>query len=84
MRLGFSRDDVFEALRQNDIFARKYFYPAVNDLACYRDSVENRTPTARDVSQNVLTLPIYEDLEKDDVDRICDVILSLRNERTGG
>ena len=31
-KLGFSRDDVYAILRENDIFSRKYFYPAVNEL----------------------------------------------------
>ncbi len=74
--LGFGRNDVYGALREQDIYSRKYFYPAVNDLECYRGS--NRTPVAHDVSLNILTLPIYEGLSLEDVDRICDVILSLR------
>ena len=74
--LGYDRNDVYGALREQEIYARKYFYPAVNDLDCYRGS--NETPIAHDVSLNILTLPIYEGLALEDVDRICDVILSLR------
>ena len=76
--LGFNRDDVYGALRENDIYARKYFYPAVNDLDCYKDMDGAATPIAHDVSLNILTLPIYEGLALEDVDRICDVILSLK------
>ena len=74
--LGFNRNDVYGALREKDIYSRKYFYPAVNDLECYRNS--NKTPIAHDVSLNILTLPIYEGLELDVVDKICDIILSLK------
>jgi dTDP-4-amino-4,6-dideoxygalactose transaminase len=77
-KLGFNRDDVYGALRENDIYARKYFYPAVNDLDCYKDMDGVSTPIAHDVSLNILTLPIYEGLALEDVDRICDVILSLK------
>ena len=66
---GKSRDDVFEQLKLNDIYARKYFYPAINELSCYR----GRFP--QNVSLNILTLPLYEELSLEDVDRICDVIL---------
>ncbi len=77
--LGFSRDDVYNALREKEIYSRKYFYPAVNDLDCYQFLKAPKTPIAHDSSMNVLTLPIYEGLSKESVDLICDVILSLRN-----
>ncbi len=73
---GRTVDDVFAALRENGIGSRRYFHPAVNDLDCYREFAGAETPVARDVSQNILCLPLYEGLEADDVDRICDVILS--------
>ena len=76
--LGFSRDDVYGALREHDIYSREYFYPAVNELDCYKEMNIHATPIAHDVSLNILTLPIYEGLAWDDVDRICDVILSLK------
>lgn len=74
-KFGKSRDDVFDMLKQNDIFARKYFYPAINELACYKGQFPLDTPVAHDVSLNILTLPIYEELALEDVDRICKIIL---------
>ena len=32
---GKSRDHVYEPLKSHDIIARKYFYPAINDMTCY-------------------------------------------------
>lgn len=72
---GKSRDDIYVKLRENDIFPRKYFYPAVNEMSCYRDKYRQSTPIAHDVSMHILTLPIYESLSLGDVDRICDIIL---------
>ena len=74
-KFGKSRDDVFEQLKEQDIFARKYFYPAINELSCYAGKYDQNTPVAHDVSMNILTLPMYEGLFIEDVDRICDVIL---------
>lgn len=74
--LGFTRDDVYAALRENEIYARKYFYPATNELDCYR-GISEATPVAHDAAMNVLTLPIYEGLAIEDVDRICDVIVEM-------
>lgn len=72
---GKSRDDVFEQLKENDIFARKYFYPAINELSCYKNEYEQSTPVAHDVSLHILTLPLYADLTLEEVDRICNIIL---------
>ncbi len=75
-RFGESRDDVYERLKQNDIHARRYFYPATNDMGCYKEKFEIQpTPIAHDASLNVLCLPMYADLDLGDVERICDVIL---------
>lgn len=70
-----TRDEVFEKLRENDIIARKYFYPLTNSFECYRDLYNvDETPVAKFISERVLTLPLYADLSLDDVDRICEII----------
>lgn len=74
-RFGKSRDDVFLALKEHDIYARKYFYPAINDMSCYQAIGGNETPIAHDVSLNILTIPLYEELSLKDVDRICEILL---------
>ncbi len=71
-----SRDQIFEQLAQYNIHARKYFYPCVNHYDCYRERFDEReTPVAAQVSRQVLTLPLYADLEPDVVDLICDLVL---------
>jgi len=71
----YTRDQVFEMLREQDIHARKYFYPTINSFACYRDRYDaTETPVAQFIAERVLTLPLYADLSLDDVDRICDII----------
>ena len=76
---GADRDEVFDALAQNGIGARKYFYPLTNTFDCYKDMFNaDSTPIALDISLRVLTLPLYADLSMEDVDRICETILSLK------
>lgn len=72
----FNRDEIFEKLRAQNIYARKYFYPLTNSFECYKDifNVE-ATPVAKDIADKVLTLPLYADLELHDVDRICDILI---------
>ena len=78
---GANRDEVFAALAEHGIGARKYFYPLTNSFECYRDfptAGAEKTPVAAFLADRVLTLPMYADLAPEDVDRICDVILSCR------
>lgn len=70
-----NRDEIQNKLANNGIFARKYFYPLTSDLECYENKFASNTPIAKYISDRVLTLPMYADLLRDDVDRICDVIL---------
>lgn len=73
---GKNRDQVFEQLKEHDIVARKYFYPAINDMDCYGYlKGQKETPVAHEMSLRVLTLPIYDGLEMENVDRICEIIL---------
>ncbi len=73
----FNRNEVFEKLKAENIYARKYFYPLTNSFECYKGRFNvDATPVAKDIADRVLTLPLYADLALDDVDRICDIILS--------
>lgn len=77
--LGYSRDDVYDALLKRGIVARKYFYPLTSSYECYEDMFDvEDTPVALQVSKRVLTLPIYADLAVEDVDRICFIIKEMK------
>lgn len=74
---GFKKDrnQVFEELKENNIIARKYFYPLTNAVECYQDEYNvDDTPVAKHIAEHVLTLPLYSDLRLEDVDRICEII----------
>ncbi|WIV12034.1 DegT/DnrJ/EryC1/StrS family aminotransferase [Proteiniborus sp. MB09-C3] len=70
------RDEVFERLKTQNIYARKYFYPLVSDFECYKGRFNiTETPVAKHISDSIICLPLYADLALEDVDRICDIIL---------
>lgn len=76
---GASRSEIFDKLAENGIGARKYFYPLTNSFSAFHGKYDvNQTPVALHISKRILTLPLYADLELEDVDRICEVILSCR------
>ncbi len=75
----YTRDRIHAMLGEKGIVARKYFYPLTNSFACYagRPGFDPAaTPVAAYMAGRVLTLPMYADLALEDVDRICDIILS--------
>lgn len=68
-----TRDELFEEFKKHNIFARKYFYPIMNDLEVYKAYSRN-TPNAKWLSEHVLCLPMYPNLIKENVDLIVTVL----------
>lgn len=79
---GVSRDVIYERLKKEDIFARKYFYPLTSEAQCYQ-GVLNRgnTPVAKEISEKVLALPLFADMTQEDVERVCHAIRKIRTEK---
>lgn len=73
-----SRDEAFKRLAENNINARKYFYPLTSSFECFNFN-ENETPAALDISKRILTLPIYTELSLSETERICEIVLSCLN-----
>lgn len=79
-QFGSSRAEVFDKLEENRIGARKYFYPLTNTFSAFNRRFNVlETPVALHISKRVLTLPLYADLAMEDVDRICEIILSCKS-----
>ena len=73
----YSRDEVFNKLAKNNIFARKYFHPLTNEFECYRvlhTADVSKTPVAKSISERILCLPMYADLPLAEVENICRII----------
>ena len=74
---GESRNEIADRLEMHGIYARKYFYPLTNAFECFHGQFDvNDTPVALHISKRVLTLPMYADLSKEQVDLISSVILN--------
>lgn len=71
---GISRDKLYEELKKENIFTRKYFYPLISDASCYRYLSPADLPHAKKAAESVLCLPIYNGLDLSTVDKICAVI----------
>lgn len=65
-KYGKTRDEVYEELKKHDIFGRRYFYPLISQFPTYRGLESARPgamPIAERVTEQVLCLPIYPDLQ---------------------
>ena len=86
-RFGIRRDELYTALREYNIFARKYFYPLCSHFECYRglpSASSTNLPVAEGIANEVLSLPLHGQLSADDVHRICDILAFLRESAAGG
>ena len=72
-----SRDQLYQRLRDHQVYARRYFYPLISDFPMYRglpsaDPVH--LPVASRVATQVLCLPIYSALDPGAVEKIIQLI----------
>lgn len=73
---GVGRNEICKRLEEHNIMARKYFYPLTNDFVCFHGKYDSsRTPIAKYISERVVTLPLYADLDMAIVDKICKIVL---------
>lgn len=63
---------VFEELKKQEIYARRYFYPILSTIGYVNDVP---LPIAQDISERVLCLPLYYQISKAEIDMVCRVIL---------
>ena len=79
-KFGMPRDVLYEKLKENNIFGRRYFYPLISDFSTYKgleSASHEKLPVARNIANKVLCLPIHAELNLNDVDQILDCIKKL-------
>ncbi len=69
-----TREQLILQLKQENIYPRKYFYPITIKYFCYENMFSDNTPIAEKISNNVITLPIFDKLTIEQVDKICKII----------
>ena len=77
---GKSRDFVYEELKKHKIFSRRYFYPLISQFPAYKELESARPgkmPVAEKITEQVLCLPMYTDLESDRINDITDILKNM-------
>ena len=72
-----NRDELYEKLKKNNIYARRYFYPLISQFPPYRSlnsAKPKNLPVAKKIAEQVLCLPIYSELKEYEIDKIISII----------
>lgn len=72
-----SRDALYHKLKNNNIFARRYFYPLISDFKMYSSlpsASPLNLPIAKNIADQVICLPIYADLLLEEVEVVINLI----------
>lgn len=74
---GKNRDTLYEILKTNNVFARRYFFPLISHFPTYQ-SLDSANPrnlkVAEKISSEVLCLPIFSDMKTAEVEYIVKII----------
>jgi dTDP-4-amino-4,6-dideoxygalactose transaminase len=76
-KYGKSRDQLYEELKANNFYGRRYFYPLISQFPTYRglpSAAPGNLPVAERIAEQVICLPIYASLSTKIVKKITDII----------
>lgn len=82
---GCSRDKLYETLKKNNIYARRYFYPLISQFPSYSSipsASPDNLPVAEKVTLQVLCLPIYGELELDGQKKVVEILKEAQRGKT--
>ena len=76
---GMTRDDLYFKMKERGVLGRRYFYPLISAFDTYRGlpsaTIEN-LPNAMRIANEVICLPIHQDLSAEDVERTIELIIA--------
>lgn len=75
-----SRDNLYQKLKDNNIFSRRYFYPLISNMSMYRglsSALAANLPIAENIAEEVICLPIFPELDEADQENIISIIAEV-------
>lgn len=73
-----TRDDLYQELKNNGIYGRRYFYPLISSFPMYeklKTTDAKKLDIANHMAHAVICLPIYPELDYSTINTICDIII---------
>ena len=75
---ALTRDELYDRLREQGVYARRYFYPLISSFSTYSglpSAAPGNLTVADDIANRVLCLPIYPDLTQEEQSSIISNIV---------
>ena len=76
-KYGMKRDDLYEKMKQHNIYGRRYFYPLISDFSTYKglpSAQAGNLPVAVKAASQVICLPMHHELAEEKVNEIIELI----------
>ncbi len=77
-KYGSSRDELYEKLKQNNFYGRRYFYPLISQFPIYNQlesAQSGKMPVAEKITEEVICLPLFEEMDHQTVREVIKIIL---------
>lgn len=77
-KYGMTRDELYFKMKENGVLGRRYFYPLISEFSTYRgleSAKSENLPNARRLADSVICLPMYHDLQVNDVENVINQII---------
>jgi dTDP-4-amino-4,6-dideoxygalactose transaminase len=75
--VGISRDDLVRILREENVLARRYFFPGAHKMEPYRSYFPNAgilLPETERLAGQIISLPTGTSVDKEDITKVCELI----------
>ena len=72
-KYGMTRDELYFKMKEQDVLGRRYFYPLISEFSTYRGLESARPenlPVAHKIADSVICLPMYAELNEEDINRV--------------
>lgn len=76
-KYGRTRDELYFAMREQNVLGRRYFYPLISEFTTYRglpSAAPENLPVAHRMANSVICLPMHHALSIEDVNRVINCI----------
>ena len=77
-KYGMTRDELYEKMKDQGVWGRRYFYPLISECSTYRgleSATSENLPQATKMAESVICLPMHHLLRNEDVNRVLDCVL---------
>lgn len=74
---GMTRDELYFKMKQQNVLARRYFYPLISTFSTYRglpSATKENLPIAKQMADDVICLPMHHLLSDCDVNKVLKII----------